>query len=54
MIKNSRLIRAEDREKGQQRTESLEAVESYQMPQLICKPAKVREQPRKWTARGEA
>jgi hypothetical protein len=54
MIKNSRLIRAEGREKEQQRTESLEAVESYQVPP-ICKPARVREQqPRKWTARGEA
>jgi hypothetical protein len=50
MIKNSKLIRAEGREKEQQRIESLEAVESYQ---VRCKPARVREPPRKWTARGE-
>jgi hypothetical protein len=50
MIKNSRLIRAEGIEKGQLRTESLEAVGLFQMQ---CKLARVKEQQRKLITRGE-
>jgi hypothetical protein len=50
MIKNSKLIRADEIEKGQLRIKSLEAAESCQVP---CKPARVKEQSRKLIARGE-
>jgi hypothetical protein len=50
MIKNSRLIKAEEIEKGQLRIESLEVVGLFQMQ---CKLARVKEQPRKLITRGE-
>jgi hypothetical protein len=50
MIKNSRLIRAEGREKGQLRIESLEAPEYCKMQYKL---ARVKEQPRKLIIRGE-